>query len=313
MTNVMTPLVICLSLAIIALMAKQRWQQIEGPKTVFSISTAGSLGWMLGTNEGVWKLVGDDCVIVSEALRPAAITAVVVSPRFPVHPVALVGAGDGIARTSDEGQNWASAIMTQRCQIAQIAISPIFHVDGAAFAATMQDGVLCSLDQGRRWQSWNYGLLDLETVALAVSPTFNLDETVVVATVRGVFRSTNAGRAWREIPIPEEALPLSSIAFIGKTLVAGSETQGLYYSRDLGMTWTKRNSFVSGQINALAVAPDGNTLAIATPMVVATTTDEGENWVRTEGRVPKGIICMGLSSDGALACGTQEEGLWLYR
>jgi photosystem II stability/assembly factor-like uncharacterized protein len=297
---------------IIAPMAKQRWQHIESPETIFSISRAGDLGWVLGTNQGNWKLIGDRCVIMSETLRPATITAVAASPQFPMHTVILAGAADGIARSVDEGMTWNGAAMTQPAQIGQIVLSPSFQADGAAFAATMQDGVLCSTDQGVHWQSWNFGLLDLETVALAISPRFPLDETVVVATVRGIFRSVNAGRAWRELPAPEEALPFSSIAFAGAMLVAGSESEGLYYSQDGGMTWTKRSSFKSGQINAVAVSPNGKVIAVATPMVVATSSDEGVNWTRTEGHVPKGILSLAVTDEGEVLCGTQEDGLWRH-
>lgn len=293
-------------------MAKQRWQRVESPGTIFALARAGQLGWVLGTDQGAWKYVEGKCSIMAEALRPAAITAVAVSNDFPRHPVALVGAADGIARTVDEGLTWVGASMPQMAQISQLAVSPSFAFDGVAFAATLQDGILCTLDQGASWQAWNYGLLDMETVSLAVSPGFNQDETVIAATVHGVFRSTNAGRAWRELPFPAGAVPLSGLAFGGNLLIAGSETQGLFYSPDAGNTWGKRATFKAGQINAVAVSYDGGMIAIATPNVVATSKDQGANWDRAEGNVPRGIISLAAGDEGLILCGTQEEGLWVY-
>jgi photosystem II stability/assembly factor-like uncharacterized protein len=293
-------------------MAKQRWQHIDSPSTIFSIVPAGEVGWMLGTNEGVWKVVDGVCSIASETLRPAAITAVAVSPAFPRHHFVLAGAADGIARSVDEGLTWKGTQMGKVAQITQIVVTPAFHVDGFAYAATVQDGVLVSSDFGATWQPWNIGLLDKETVAIVVSPKVNVDQTVLVATVHGFFRSSNAGRAWREVPFPPDTAPLTGMVYIGEMLVAGSETQGLLYSPNFGNTWAKRSSFKSGQINALAASPDGHTLAIATPTVVASTADIGLNWMRAEGHVPQGIICIGVGNDGTLLVGTQEEGLWIY-
>jgi photosystem II stability/assembly factor-like uncharacterized protein len=293
-------------------MAKQRWQRIDSPDTIFSLSRAGQVGWMLGTSEGVWRFVDGKCSILAEALRPAAITATAVSTDFPRHPVALVGAADGIARSVNEGLTWAGATMPQIAQVSQLALSPHFHLDGAAFAATMQDGILCTLDQGMSWQAWNFGLLDMEAIALAVSPEFGHDETVIAATVHGVFRSTNSGRAWRELPALREAVPLVGLVFAGNLLLAGSETQGLLYSPDAGNTWMKRATFKAGQINAVAASADGSNIAVATPSVVAWSNDQGANWQRADGSVPRGIICLGIADDGTLLCGTQEEGFWVY-
>jgi photosystem II stability/assembly factor-like uncharacterized protein len=299
-------------LAIIMHMAKQRWQHIDSPSSIFSIARAGDVGWVLGTSEGVWKYVNDTCSIVAETLRPAQITTVAASSGFPLHPVALCGAADGIAMTSDEGLTWQGAKMPQLAQISHLVVSPEFPFDRIAFAATMQDGVLCSTDFGASWQAWNYGLLDLETIALAVSPAFAHDETVVVATVRGLFRSTNAGRAWRELQFPPDALPVSSLIFAAGLLIVGSETQGMFYSADVGNNWGKRSSFKSGQISALAANSSEKVIAVATPAVVAKSSDHGANWVRAEGHVPQGIISIGIGDDDTLLAGTQADGLWLY-
>ncbi len=294
-------------------MAKQRWQHIKGPDTIFSIARAGELGWMIGTDEGVWKLVDGKCSIVAEALRPAPITAVAVSPDFPRHPLAYCGATDGIAMSADEGLTWQGTQLPQLSQISQIVLSPSFTIDRTAFAVTMQDGILTSVDYGASWTQSNLGLLDHETVALAVSPTFATDSLVIASTVHGVFRSASGGRAWRELQFPSGANPVSSLAFAGQLLLAGSETQGLYYSVDAGNTWTKRSSFKSGQISAVAASLDGTTVAVATPAVVASSSDQGLNWQRAEGRPPHAIMCLAVDNRGALLVGTQGEGLWLYQ
>jgi hypothetical protein len=51
---------------------------------------------------------------------------------------------------------------------------------------------------------------------------------------------------------------------------------------------------------------------MATPMVVATSSDFGENWERTEGKTPRDIIALGVTDEGSIVCGTQGDGLWIY-
>lgn len=293
-------------------MAKQKWQQLQGPSSIFTVVQAGEAGWFAGTEQGVWRYDSAGWSILSEALRPAAITAVAVSPSYPRQPYIMVGAADGIARSTDAGATWFSPAMPQRSHVAQIVLAPNFADEGIGFAATLEDGVLVTTDHGQNWHSWNFGLLDLEVLALAVSPAFAEDETVLAATASGVFRSTNGGRAWRELAMPEEAMPLSGLVFAQDVLIAGSESAGLFYSKDLGDTWQKRSAFRSGQINALGVSADGKLAALATPSVVATSSDAGMAWLRAEGRTPAGIVSIALLSAEAALCGTQQDGLWRY-
>jgi photosystem II stability/assembly factor-like uncharacterized protein len=299
-------------------MTNQTWHKVDGPVVVFSIARQGKEGWLLGTNEGLWSYRDGVCSIVSEALRSAAITAVAAAPMFPKHNLILVGSVDGIARSIDGGQTWASAVLPQAAQVSQILLSPDFESDGIAFAASLENGVLRTTDEGQRWHSWNFGLLDLETLALAVSPDFAQDELVYVATGTGVFRSINGGRAWRELafagegPEAEEALPPTGIAMTRDILAVSSESKGLYYSTDHGDSWLKRNAFRSGQTNTLTSSQDGTKLLLATPSVIGVSDDAGVTWQRIA-KPPDDVIAVAIDDDGTVLCGTQEDGLWVYQ
>ena len=65
-------------------------------------------------------------------------------------------------------------------------------------------------------------------------------------------------------------------------------------------------------ISALAVSPDATKIAVATPMVVAVSSDFGETWERTEGRMPRDPMAIWVGDDGMVLCGTQQDGLWVY-
>jgi photosystem II stability/assembly factor-like uncharacterized protein len=297
----------------------RRWHSIPSPKTVLSIALNDA--WFLGTNEGVWVLPisrekSDVCKIVSESLRAATVMAVVSN-----RDTLLVGAADGIAFSKDGGSNWIYASLSVQTTIAQLAMSPTFETDGIAFAATMLSGVLKSVDGGATWRASNLGLSDAEVTAMALSPNFENDATLVVAVSNGLFISRNLAASWQPLPIEKSGLPISCCALTKNKLIVGSEERGLWHvpihtlihsSNFSSISFTRRAAFSSGQINALAVSPDSSLVAVANPQVVAWSNDEGENWQRTEGKQPRNVLTLAVANDGMILCGTADSGLWVY-
>jgi photosystem II stability/assembly factor-like uncharacterized protein len=286
----------------------RRWQKATtSPNTVFSINASGPGEWLAGTNEGLWRYADRACEPAAEPLKNTALTAVAAG-----NGIWLVGAADGIAYSTDGGASWTAGAMPQPAQIGQIALSPNFAVDGIAFAATTNQGVLRTTDSGVSWRYRSLGLADAEVTALALSPTFQADITLFAGVMNGLFMSVNLGETWRLSPLERAAAPLSGIAFARNGLVAGSESRGLYHSTNRGAAWSKRSAFVSGPISALAVSQDATKIALATPMVVATSSDFGETWERAEGKAPRDVIALCIDDDGTILCGTQQDGLWVY-
>jgi photosystem II stability/assembly factor-like uncharacterized protein len=286
----------------------RRWQQIAGPKTILSVA-AHQGGYLLGTNEGLWHWDGasNAAKIVTESLRSAMVSAIASGGQR-----MFVGASDGIAFSDDNGESWNAAILPGKLQVSQIVTSPAYSEDGIIFAATLQAGVLSSLDGGKSWSFSNLGLSDAEAVALALSPDFNVDLTMVVAVNTGAFVSANLGRTWRLLPIEAVAMPAAGFAFSRGALLVGSEGKGVYHSIDRGKTFTKRSAFSSGAISTLGVSPDGRRIVLATPQVVAVSDDYGASWVRSEGRTPRGVLSIAVDNDGCIVAGTQADGVWTY-
>ena len=104
---------------------------------------------------------------------------------------------------------------------------------------------------------------------------------------------------------------MSTVVWANGLIVAGSETDGLHYSSDGGQTWAKRSTFTSGAISALAASPDGQRIVVATPQVVAISSDQGQTWERGDGKMPRGPLSLAVSNAGTILCGTQEDGLWV--
>src|SRR5215213_6215594 len=108
----------------------------------------------------------------------------------------LAGGEGGIARSSNGGLSWQQCSVPSNIgTVTDLALSPRFEEDGTALAATLDNGILRSTDFGQSWQESSFGLQSSEVTAIA----WGTDETVVAATPSGLFRSPNAGRAWRPL------------------------------------------------------------------------------------------------------------------
>ncbi len=299
-------------------MTNRAWHKIESPAVIFTLGRLGTEGWLVGTNDGLWCYQNGQLQVVTETLRGAMVTAVAAPETYPNRNLMFIGSVDGIARSIDGGASWSPAVLPQPSQVSQIVLSPGFEFDGIAFAATLEDGVLRSSDDGQRWYSWNFGLLDRETLALAVTPDFAADETVFVVTGSGIFRSTNGGRAWRELAFAgddeaaEAAMPPTGVAVTHGAVVVSTESKGLFYSFNGGTTWSKRSAFRSGETFTLATSRDFNKLLLATPSTIAVSEDSGVTWERIA-RPPDSVITLAMDDSGDILCGTQDDGLWVYR
>ncbi len=176
---------------------------------------------------------------------PITTPSVCLSPEFFSDRSIFAGAIGGVLRSTNGGQDWNMVILPNPPPtITNLIISPNFKRDGVLLAGTLEDGILRSNDRGQRWAAWNFGLLDLRILSMAISPGFAEDETIYVGTELGIYRSTNGGRAWREVILPIEnaviiCLAVSPAHQKDGTLLAGTESGDLVLSEDIGDTWRR--------------------------------------------------------------------------
>ncbi len=281
-----------------------RWQSLPRPRTVLALFPLGET-WLVGSTEGLWRVRGDHVQRVNEALANVAISAVAAGARR-----WLIGAADGIAWSDDEGQTWIAAALEAPAHVTHIALSPHFDADGMALAATMNRGVLRTRDGGQTWQACNVGIPDDEVTAIAIAPS--IPTLALAATPSGWFFTEDFGRAWVQLGETQDANPIIGIALARTVQVFAHERGGLRYSQNMGRTLFARAEFSGGDIRALALAPSGAWLAVATPSVVAVSRDLGEHWTRLRGKTPQGILALAINDAGVLLCGTQRDGLWRY-
>jgi photosystem II stability/assembly factor-like uncharacterized protein len=188
------------------------------------------------------------------------------------------------------------------------------------FAGTMSDGIFQSRTRGDSWEARNFGLLDLNVLALAISPGFGQDETLYAATSSGLFRSPNGARAWREIASPSTDAPVQCLALTAQaagpgSLFAGTDGAGIFRSDDRGATWQRSGATLADAcVNGLALSPsfarDRTVLAI-TDAELHVSRDAGEHWERCA--VVPGALCLAIAptfpNEGPVLVGRSRQGV----
>lgn len=213
--------------------------------------------------------------------EPLATTSVLLSPEFATDQTVFAGAPGGVLRSINGGETWQVALLgTPPPAVSALVISPNYLHDGVLLAATLEDGIYRSADRGKTWSAWNFGLLDMRVMCLGISPDFATDETVFAGTESGLFRSTNGGRAWREVALPIGFEPVLSLAVVndGENLFIGTE-QGLYTSSDQGNTWLRLGENVlDGHISTILSASDLTNLLVLNDDAPYFSPDGGQSW-----------------------------------
>ncbi|PWH15009.1 MAG: hypothetical protein DDG58_11960 [Ardenticatenia bacterium] len=258
--------------------------------------------------------------------RPLPTSAVVLSPHFAVDRTVFAGVPGAVMYSEDAGQTWHTVVLSSPPPfVSVLAISPHYAEDGCVFAGTVEDGVFRSGDRGAHWAAWNFGLLDLNVLSLAVSPDYARDQTLFVATDSGIFRSTTGGRAWREVDAGPEGMrstdfaPVLSLAIspqyaVDGTLFAGSEALGLYRSSDRGRTWQRLGGdALSGPINGIVLDPQYPArprILVLLHAVLVVSEDDGATWNEWHPDLPddRALTCvaapLGLENGAPLLVGT---------
>ena len=250
-------------------------------------------GWYAACAAGLYRSIDHGAswqpAYASLGLSDALATLAVAAASGPeAEPFVFAGLSGGLLRSADGGGSWE--LMPQPAPapvISALVPSPDFARDGRLFAATMEDGVVLYTDYGRQWALWNFGLLDTNTLCLAVSPAYADDQTLFVGVQSGLFRSTNGGRSWREIDLPIGYAAVLCLALSPRFaqdgwIYAGTEEHGLLRSTDRGRSWQRVGEAVLTEpINSIVLGsqfPEKPELLVLHGAELLVSADGGDSW-----------------------------------
>ena len=197
--------------------------------------------------------------------------------------------------------------------------------DGSAtvFAGTLT-GVFRSNDGGCTWSPTNASLRSPFVEAVAASPDFANDQTVVAGTTdAGLHISYDGGKRWERRVFWGEHPTVTALGFSPSyadddTIAAGTEGRGVYISDNLGRSWNGYGpELADAQITALAVAPHSADVMLAggADGGIMRSVDQARSWSAGTG-LPADATVLGIAmspafqDDGLALAGTELHGLY---
>jgi photosystem II stability/assembly factor-like uncharacterized protein len=223
----------------------------------------------------------------------------------------------GLFKSIDAGAHWYRVRTPFPSRgVHALAIDPgdsrtIYVADcgGACSGGTLQKTV----NGGSTWQAVTGVPYAVQTIAIDPQHT----STVFAGTTRGdVFRSTDAGRTWRQVAVPP-TLPQShqyaivAFAIDHDTVYAGRRTGGVIKSADGGATWRRANTGLSPRhINALALDPrNPRVLYVSAGNLVLRSTDGAATWHLLNAGVPAVGVSAFAIGGGKVFAATNGDGV----
>ncbi|MCB9899629.1 MAG: hypothetical protein H6825_16605 [Planctomycetes bacterium] len=277
-----------------------------------------------------WTLHADGLEAPSDLVAQHWVN-LVPSPSFTTDGTLLLGAYEGLFVSTDRGRSWTQRDCYHQRIDRQLALSPDFVHDGALFAGNYGGGVFrYGPPDGRAseppgWTARVTGMDALYSGGLALSPAF-ADDRTLFAGYGTLWRSSDAGLSWTELPVPESiaivrGIGLSPAFADDRTLlVGGGGAQGVYASHDAGDSWTLvQGGLPNLSVGAIVFSPafaDDDTLFVANKNRlkhgVYKSTDGGSTW-KSSGLFELGVRTLALSPDFArdqtLYAGTVGSGV----
>ena len=193
----------------------------------------------------------------------------------------------GIYKSTDSGEKWASAGITEAGRVKGIAFSPNHGQDKTMFASTEHHGMFKSVNRGVDWTNISEGLDGGNFTTVAVSHGFLDDQTLFTASNTGIlYRTANAGDYWSEIGAVSSAhiagIGFSSNSGLYASLI-GATQSGVFRSGDGGAIWTAITSDLPNtNFGAFAVSPayssDGTIVAMLRDEGIYRTFTSGKWW-----------------------------------
>jgi photosystem II stability/assembly factor-like uncharacterized protein len=191
----------------------------------------------------------------------------------------LLATDYGVLSTADAGKQWKLSSGPDMPPTLDVA-----RVKNTIWAATV-GGLYQSADEGAQWRVRNVGLT--QPNSMYVTSILLLEESMLISTGNGVYRSTDDGNSWFQSGLEGNSL-LGIVAHprFPSHLAAYSQQSGIWVSTDGGRSWTARNEGLQSIfVKCVAFDPsDRFTLVIGTQLIgVLRSSDMGKTWEQSSG------------------------------
>ncbi len=188
----------------------------------------------------------------------------------------------GLYRSTDGGQTWSDAYTALKLAaplptqaVAVTVVDEVTYV----FAA-VEGRILRSLDGGQTWEIASLDSPAPLVTALAVSPDFTSDGTLLAATMQdGIFRSTDRGVSWTGWNFGLYDPNINALAFVDAQKVVAGTQSGVFVSINAGHSWRDTDfPLESAPVQCVAVSGDKVIYAGTQADGLFASRDAGKTW-----------------------------------
>ena len=216
----------------------------------------------------------------------------------------FVGTGNGVFKSSDNGQNWTAANIGIQKKI----VGALTYIGTNIFAGTTVDGIYLSANNGTSWAAKNNGLTNLNIISLFASGT-----SLFAGTANGVFFSSNNGNSWSLANNGiQSTYPIYDFAQVGNTIFGATYGLGLYSTNNNGGNWSVVGGGFPSNTFVYALLADVSTIYAGTSAGVYKSLDGGINWLSSNAGFPSGMWAKSFAiKPGYIYAGTYSEGVFV--
>jgi photosystem II stability/assembly factor-like uncharacterized protein len=212
-------------------------------------------------------------------------------------------AGGAVFKTTDGGQHWYQTPGSERSfAIAADGWNPGILYAGADYH------VLKSTDFGESWTA----VANLSVYSLALARP----STVLAGTVRGVYRSSDAGASWQPIGLGKYSVLALAVDPGNPLEIYAGTRRGVLKTVDGGRNWRLLGGLLQ-HVTCLQLDPVTPKVLYAGTYAagVFRTSDRGATWMEfNEGLSPKSVTGLAIDDSGTrLFAGTSSGGVFEYR
>ncbi|MEP7234965.1 MAG: T9SS type A sorting domain-containing protein [Ignavibacteriota bacterium] len=218
------------------------------------------------------------------------------------------GSGGSILRSTDGGLSWIANSST-------LTLGVITAIDvkqsGEIFAASSLEGVFRSTDHGITWDQTILGMKDQHIFSLAIHQNGDL----YAGSENIIYKSTNAGLTWNVLNtnFPVKSGNVTSLVVSSQgNIIAGIDKAGVYWSTDIGTTWSEKASGLTAtRINALVSTPSGKVFAGTEKGVFFLDIIPSATWLNfDQGLTATNVLALCRDQSGRIFAGTDVSGVF---